>query len=63
MARIDKDKFYTLGEVAKNGWYFGLGIVGIKNAVKAGRLKARATSNRYSIYGADILNSVQKELK
>ena len=66
MEVIDKNKWYSVNQIAKAGWIFGFGFMGVRHLVGNGQLpaaKLKATKDaqvRYKIQGKHIIEYINK---
>ena len=66
MIEIEKNKWYSVNQIAKAGIIFGLGFMGVRKLVETGQLSAarlRATKDaqvRYKIQGRHIIEYLNK---
>ena len=66
MTEVEKNKWYSVNQIAKAGWIFGIGFMGIRHLVETGQLPAarlKATKDaqvRYKIQGQHIIDYLNK---
>ncbi|MCK4454503.1 hypothetical protein KAU51_04175 [Candidatus Parcubacteria bacterium] len=66
MEEIEKDKWYSVNQIAKARFIFGLGFMGVRKLVETGQLSAarlKATNRsqvRYKIQGRHIIEYLNK---
>ena len=66
MIEIEKNKWYSVNQIAKAGWIYGMGFMGVKHLVDNGQLpaaKLKATKKsqvRYRIQGMDIIGYMKR---
>jgi hypothetical protein len=69
MTKINKNEYYSINQIEKNGWLFGFKFMTIRKLVLTGLLPAiqhRPTKDsqvRYRILGKDILDYIEKNKK
>ncbi len=66
MIEIEKNKWYSVNQIAKAGWIFGFGFMGVRKLVETGQLpaaKLKATKDaqvRYKIQGKNIIEYIKR---